>query len=80
MGWVFKMLMVKQILRHMQPGDYFIAADLEDAYFHIHMAPHLKCFLKFAFKGVAYQFKVLPFGLALALHTFTKCMNAALSP
>ncbi len=35
--------------------------------------------LRFAFKGVAYQFTVIPFGLSLAPHTFTKCMDAALS-
>lgn len=32
------------------------------------------------FEDRAYQFKVLPFGLALAPRTFTKCINAALSP
>jgi len=36
-------------------------------------------FLRFAFGGKAYQYKVLPFGLALALRTFTKCMDAALA-
>ncbi len=30
--------------------------------------------------GKAYQYKVLPFGLALAPRTFTKCMDAALAP
>ncbi|KAL0177571.1 hypothetical protein M9458_026465, partial [Cirrhinus mrigala] len=37
-------------------------------------------FLRFAFEDRAYQFKVLPFGLALAPRTFTRCINAALSP
>ncbi len=37
-------------------------------------------FLRFAFGGKAYQYKVLPFGLALAPRTFTKCMDAALAP
>ncbi len=36
--------------------------------------------LRFAFEGVAYQYTVLPFGLSLAPHTFTKCMDAALYP
>ncbi len=36
-------------------------------------------FLRFAFGGKAYQYKVLPFGLALAPRTFTKCMDAALA-
>ncbi len=29
---------------------------------------------------VAYQYKVLPFGLSLAAHTFTRCMDTAFSP
>ncbi len=48
--------------------------------FHIQIAPHHRRFLRFAFEGVAYQYTVLPFGLSLAPRTFTKCMDAALSP
>ncbi len=54
--------------------------DLKDAYFHIQIAPHHRRFLRFAFEGVAYQYTVLSFGLSLAPRTFTKCMDAALSP
>lgn len=32
------------------------------------------------FRGEAYQYRVLPFGLALSTRTFTKCMVAALAP
>ncbi|MGL5565736.1 MAG: reverse transcriptase domain-containing protein, partial [Plesiomonas sp.] len=71
---------MKQILVHVQPEDYFIAMDLKDAYFHILIAPHHRRFLCFAFGGVAYQFRVLPFGLALAPRMFTMCMNAVLAP
>ncbi len=42
--------------------------------------PHHRRFLRFAFEGVAYQYKVLPFGLSLAPRTSTQCMDAALSP
>ncbi len=41
---------------------------------------HHRRFLIFAFEGVAYQYQVLPFGLSLAPRTFTRCMDAALSP
>ncbi len=34
----------------------------------------------FAFGGKPYQYWVLPFGLALSPHTFTKCVDAALAP
>ncbi len=57
-----------------------MSLDLKDTYFHIQVAPHHRRFLRFAFKGVAYQYKVLPFGLSLAPPTFTRCMDAALSP
>ncbi len=36
--------------------------------------------MRFAFGGEAYQYRVLPFGLALSPRTFTKCVDAALAP
>ncbi len=65
----FRMLTLKQILAQIRPGD-----------FHIQIAPHHRRFLRFAVKGTAYQYSVLPFGLALAPHTFSKCIDAAPSP
>ncbi len=76
----FRMITLKQILSQIRTGDWFCSLDLKDAYFHIQIAPHHRRFLRFAFKGVAYQYTVLPFGLSLAPRTFTKCMDAALSP
>ncbi|KAI2653661.1 Gag-Pol polyprotein [Labeo rohita] len=37
-------------------------------------------FLQFAFEGRAYQYRVLPFGLALSPRVFTKVAEGALSP
>ncbi len=76
----FRMLTLKQILAQIRPGDWFASVDLKDAYFHIQIAPHHRRFLRFAFEGTAYQYSVLPFGLALAPRTFSTCMDAALSP
>ncbi len=76
----FRMITLKQILSQIRTGDWFCSLDLKDAYFHIQIAPHHRRFLRFAFEGVAYQYTVLPFGLSLAPRTFTKCMDAALSP
>ncbi len=76
----FSMITLKQILSQICLGDWFMSLDLKDAYFHIQIAPHHRWFLRFAFEGVAYQYQVVPFGLSLAPRTFTRCMDAALSP
>ncbi len=52
----------------------------EGCVFHIQVVQRHRRFLRFAFGGKAYQYKVLPFGLALAPRTFTKIMDAALAP
>ncbi len=76
----FKMLMLKTIMSQIQGGDWFVTIDLKDAYFHIQVVQRHRKFLRFAFGGKAYQYKVLTFGLALAPRTFTKCMDASLAP
>ncbi len=76
----FKMLTMRTIMSQVQEGDWFVTIDPKDAYFHIQVVHRHKRFLRFAFGGKAYQYKVLPFGLALAPRTFTKCMDAALAP
>lgn len=40
------------------------------AYFYIHIAPHNRHFLRFAFEGVVCQYADLPFALSPALRTF----------
>ncbi len=74
------MLTMRTIMSQVQEGDWFVTIDLKDAYFHIQVVHRHRRFLRFAFGGKAYQYKVLPFGLALAPRTFTKCMDAALFP
>ncbi len=74
------MLTMKTIMSQIQGGNWFVTIDLKDAYFHIQVVQRHRRFLRFAFGGKAYQYKVLPFSLALAPRTFTKCMDAALAP
>ncbi len=74
------MLTMKTIMSQIQGGEWFVTFDLKDAYFQIQVVQRHRRFLRFAFGGKAYQYKVLPFGLALAPRTFTKCMDAALAP
>ncbi len=62
------------------PRTGFVMIDLKEAYFHISILPQHRKFLRFAFGGKAYQYRVLPFGLALSPRTFTKCVDAALAP
>ncbi len=62
----FRMITLKQILPQICPGDWFMSLDLKDTYFHIQVAPYHRRFLRFAFEGLAYQYKVLLFGLSLA--------------
>ncbi len=76
----FKMLTLRQIVSQIRSEDWFVTIDLKDAYFHISILPYHREFLRFAFGGKAYQYRVLPFGLALSPRTFTKCVDAALVP
>ncbi|CAM4558277.1 unnamed protein product [Leuciscus chuanchicus] len=76
----FKMLTLRQIVPQIRSEDWFVTIDLKDAYFHISIRPCHWKFLRFAFGGKAYQYRVLPFGLALSPRTFTKCVDAALAP
>ena len=48
--------------------------------FHIEIFPAHRKFLRFAHRGKAYEYRVLPFGLSLAPRVFSKCVEAALSP
>ncbi|XP_030293378.1 uncharacterized protein LOC115593839 [Sparus aurata] len=76
----FRMLRMADVLQSVAQGAWFVSIDLKDAYFHVPIAPHHRQFLRFAFQGRAYQFKVMPFGLSLAPRIFTRCVAAALAP
>ncbi|KAK9969751.1 hypothetical protein ABG768_027900, partial [Culter alburnus] len=76
----FKMLTQKRIFECIRPRDWFAAIDLKDAYFHVSILPRHRPFLRFMFEGRAYQYRVLPFGLALSPRIFTKITEGALVP
>ncbi len=76
----FKMLTPKCIFGCVRPQDWFAAIDLKNAYFHMSILPRHRSFLRFAFEGQAYQYKVLPFGLSLLPRVFMKVAEAALVP
>ncbi len=62
----FKMLTLKQVVYQIRSKDWFVTIDLKDAYFHVSILPTHREFLRFAFRDEAYQYRVLPFGLALS--------------
>ncbi len=62
----FKMLTHRRMIKCIQSQDWFAAIDLKDAYFHISILPRHGPFLRFAFEGRAWQYRVLPFGLSLS--------------
>ncbi|KAL1270595.1 hypothetical protein QQF64_029611 [Cirrhinus molitorella] len=76
----FRMLTLKCILTCIRFQDWFVAINLKDAYFHVSILPRHRPFLRFAFEGRAFQYKVLPFGLSLSPRVFTKVAEAALAP
>lgn len=76
----FHMLTTAVVQRVVCPGEWFTTIDLKDAYFHVPIAAHHQPFLRFAFQGHHYQFRVLPFGLSLSPRVFTRCVAAALAP
>ena len=47
---------------------------------HVPIAQQHRQFLRFAYRGGHWQFRVLPFGLSLSPRVFTRCVAAALAP
>ncbi|KAL0159087.1 hypothetical protein M9458_047163, partial [Cirrhinus mrigala] len=80
----FRMLTVNQALSQIRSEDWFVTIDLKDSYFHVSILPQHRKFLRFAFKGEAYQYRVLPFGLALPPPHFHEecgcCSGSAVTP
>ncbi|KAM7182065.1 uncharacterized protein RBU57_000616 [Macrochelys suwanniensis] len=70
----FCMVSLATIIPSLDPGHWYAALDMKDAYFHISIAlPHRR-FLRFVVHKTHYQFIALPFGLCTAPRVFTKCM------
>ncbi len=76
----FKMLTHRRIIKCIQPQDMFAAINLKDAYIHVLILLWHRPFLRFAFEGRAWQYRVLPLGLSLSPRAFTKVIEGALTP
>lgn len=76
----FRMLTHASLLRMLRQNDWFTSVDLKDAYFHVPIYPPHRKYLRFAFQGVCYEYRVLPFGLSLSPRVFVRCTEAAIAP
>ena len=68
------MLTLAQVLSALDPGDWMVVLDLQDAYFHIPILQAHHRYLRFKMGLEHFQFKVLHFGLTSAPLLFTKGM------
>ena len=75
----FRMETLRSIIKSLQQGEWTIALDLTDAYFHVPIRPSHRRYLRFCFNGQCYQYRALPFGLSFGLSTalrlFTKVVQ-----
>ena len=71
----FKMDSPQTIRKEVKLGDWACSLDLKDAYYHIQINKNDRKWLRFAWKGLIYQYKVLPFGLSLSPWAFTRLVK-----
>lgn len=70
----FKMETTQSVINSLKEGDWMVSLDLQDAYFHVPIHPRSRKFLRFVFRGRAFQFRALCFGLSTAPQVFTRTM------
>jgi hypothetical protein len=70
----FTMETQDSIIKALRKGQWLATLDLKDAYLHVPILPAHRPYLRFAFEGRHYQFKVLPFGISTAPRVFTKVL------
>ena len=68
----FRMETPQTFRESLLPGDWVTSLDLTDAYFHILIHPRDRKWLRFRWGDRIFQFRALPFGLALSPWVFTK--------
>jgi hypothetical protein len=64
--------LVKSLVRR---NDYMVSIDLNQAFYHVPLAPSQKPFFAFDFLGKRYCFRCLPFGLTSSPRIFTKVLK-----
>ena len=66
------MTSLKDVFQLVQHNGWAVCLDLKDAYFHIPVHPRHRRFLQFIWRGQAYHYRCLPFGLFSSPRTFTR--------
>lgn len=75
----FKMENRTTVLNFLTPGCFMASIDLLNAYLTVPIYEYDRRYLRFMFNNTLYEFKALPFGLAIAPWLFTKIMKAVMS-
>ncbi|KAI2645059.1 Retrovirus-related Pol polyprotein from transposon 17.6 [Labeo rohita] len=68
------------VVSQIRSEDWFVTVDLKDTYFHVSILPQHMKFLRFAFTGKAYQYRVLLRTTYLGVVWDSTTMQARLSP
>ena len=68
----FKMVSLGDLRSKINPCDWLVSLDLQDAYLHVPIFPGHRRYLRILFRGVHYQWRVLPFGISSAPWLFTR--------
>lgn len=71
---------LQTIIQMVQPGDWMISVDLQDAYFHVAILPAFQKYLRMAVAHKHLQFQFLLFGLCTSLRVFSKVLITVLAP
>ncbi len=66
--------------QYLELGDLLVVLDAKSGYHHIGVAVEHRRYLCVQFKGVLFQFNVLPFGVAQACYAYTKVMRQVYAP
>lgn len=71
----FKMEGLKTVRNLLQPGDYMVKIDLEDAFHHVPIHPTSQKYFRFQWGETVLQWQCMPFGYRDAPRIFTKLLK-----
>src|SRR5207253_1494698 len=71
----FKMETLRSVRECLQPGEFTVSVDLQDAYLHVPLHPDCFHLFRFCIGGVVFHFTALPFGLSSSPWVFTKVLR-----